>query len=154
MRFHLAHVNIAFMHGSLDEPVMAGFTRRIEEINRLAEQSKGFVWRVGDVEAEKLEPFEAAFPGFRRDRFLYNMSVWESFEDLKDYTLFSAHAEMLNDRHLWIDRVAGASVALWWIPEGYRPDVVESVERLRRVGERGPTPAAFTLRVSFPPPES
>lgn len=153
MKFHLAQANIAWMHGALDEPVMAGLTRRIEEIHSLAEGSKGFVWRLVDTtDLAAFEPFEIDFPGFQRDRFFYNMSVWEGVEDLSNYTFLSTHAELLNDRHLWIDRIAGASVALWWIPEGHRPTIAESAERLRWVRDRGPTPDAFTLRKSFPPP--
>jgi hypothetical protein len=151
--FHLAQVNIAWMHGAIDEPVMFGLASRVDEMYLLAERSKGFVWRLPGAEstAGDLEPFEADFPGFRRDRLFYNMSVWESLEDLRDYTFASAHAEMLNDRYQWIDRIEDASVALWWIPAGHRPSIAESAERLRSVQLRGPTPYAFTLRTAFPP---
>jgi hypothetical protein len=139
------------MHGAITEPVMSGLAGRIEEIYRLAEQSPGFVWRLPDSYAtpEALEPFEAHFPGVHRDRFFYNMSVWETLEDLRAYTFHSAHAELLNERHQWVDSIAGASVALWWIPVGQRPSVAESAERLRSVRDRGPTPYAFTIRKAF-----
>ena len=154
MKFHLAHVNIAWMHGTIGEPVMSEFARRIDEINRLAEASKGFVWRVPESETTPaaLEVFRADFPGFDAARFLYNMSAWESVEDLRDYTLNSAHAEMIVQRRQWLDSIAGANVALWWIPVGQRPTVPESAERLRRVRKFGPEPDAFSLRKSFPPP--
>jgi hypothetical protein len=151
MNFHLAHANIAWMHGTMDEPVMSGLVRRIDEINRLAEESKGFVWRVPDGEAtpESFEVFRADFPGFDPARFFYNMSVWESVEDLRAYTLHSAHGEMVVERRQWLDSLAGANVALWWIPVGHHPTVAESAERLRQVRESGPTPYAFTLRRWF-----
>src|SRR5687767_7536426 len=151
----MAHANIAWMHGALHEPVMSGLASRVDEIYRLAEASPGFVWRLPDSEAthDALSPFETDFPGFHRDRFFYNMSVWESLEDLRNYTLYSAHAELLNERHQWVDSIVGASVALWWIPAGHRPDIAESAERLRSVRDRGPTPHAFTLRKAFPPPD-
>jgi hypothetical protein len=139
------------MHGAAYEPVMAGLIRRIDEINRLAEESKGFVWRIPDSEAtrESFEVFRADFPGFDPARFFYNMSVWESVEDLRAYTLYSAHAEMVYERRQWLDSIAGANVALWWIPAGHRPTVAESAERLRQVRTFGPTPDAFTLRKWF-----
>jgi hypothetical protein len=154
--FHLAQVNIAWMHGAITEPVMAGLASRIEEIYRLAEDSPGFVWRLPALETTpaELEPFEADFPGFHRDRFFYNMSVWESLESLRAYTFYSAHAELLNDRHQWVDSVAKASVALWWIPIGHRPTISESAERLRSVRDRGSSPYAFTIRKAFPMPSS
>ena len=156
MIFHLAQVNIAWMHGAITEPVMAGLASRVEEINRLAENSPGFVWRLtgAEVPPAALAPFETDFPGFHRDRLFYNMSIWESLEDLRAYTFYSAHAELLNERHQWVDSIAGASVALWWIPDGYRPTISESAERLRAVRDRGPTPYAFTIRKAFPRPSS
>jgi len=155
MTFHLAHANIAWMHGTTDEPVMAGLVSRIDEINRLAETSKGFIWRVPNAEAtlESYEVFREDFPGFDPARFFYNMSVWESIEDLREYTLFSAHTEMIHERRQWLDPIAGVNVALWWIPSGHRPTVAESAERLRRVRTHGPTPQAFTLRKTFAQPE-
>jgi hypothetical protein len=154
MPFHLAHVNIAWMHGAIGDDVMQGFVQRIDEMNTLAETSKGFIWRVPDSETSfaALDVFRADFPGFDPTRFLYNMSVWETFEDLRQYSLFSAHGEMLSQRRQWLDSIAGANVALWYIPIGHRPTVAESVERLRLVRTDGPTPQAFTLRKSFPPP--
>jgi hypothetical protein len=145
---HLAQVNIAWMHGAIDDPVMAVLASRMGEINRVAEESPGFVWRLPapDVTHDALEPFSADFPGFHRERFFYNMSVWETLEDLRAYTFHSAHAELLNERHQWVDHIAGASVALWWIPIGHRPSIAESAERLRSVRSLGPTPYAFTLR--------
>jgi hypothetical protein len=151
--FHLAHANIAWMHGKINEPVMSGLASRIDEINRLAEESRGFVWRIPDSETSftHLEVFREDFPGFDSERFFFNMSVWENLEDLREYTLLSAHAEMIYERRQWLDSIAGANVALWWIPEGHRPTIAESVERLRNVRKFGPTSCAFTLRHSFPP---
>ncbi|HET9216473.1 MAG TPA: DUF3291 domain-containing protein [Terriglobia bacterium] len=156
MEFHLAQANIAWMHGALHEPVMSGLASRVDEINRLAEESPGFVWRLpgSEVRPEALHPFETDFPGFHRDRLFYNMSVWLSLEHLRSYTFFSAHAELLNERHQWVDSIVGASVALWWIPADHRPDIAESADRLRSVRRTGPTPYAFTMRKAFPPPRS
>ena len=154
MSFHLAQANIAWMHGPLSDPMMKGLADRVEEINRLAERSKGFVWRLpaSEVTFKALEPFEEDFPGFDRERFFYNMSVWESIDDLREYTFFSAHAELLNDRHQWVDSLAEASVALWWIPIGHRPTIAESAERLRCVRGMGATRHAFTIRQTFAAP--
>ena len=43
---HIAQVNIARMREPLDNPVMAGFVARLDEINALADGSPGFVWRL------------------------------------------------------------------------------------------------------------
>lgn len=154
--YHLAQVNIAWMHGAIQDPVMSGLADRLEEINQLADESRGFVWRLptSEVTPELLQPFEEDFPGFHRERLFFNMSVWESVEDLREYTFLSAHAELLNERHQWVDSIAGASVALWWVPVGHRPSISESAGRLRSVRLHGPTPDAFTIRKTYPPPFS
>ena len=41
MEYNLAQVNIARMNADLDDPVMSGFVQRLEEINALADGSKG-----------------------------------------------------------------------------------------------------------------
>ena len=151
---HLAQVNIAWLHAPMDDPEMAGLADRVDELNLLAEASKGFVWRLpgSQVDHQGLEPFNEDFPGFRRDRLFYNLSVWESVEDLHAYTYASDHTEMLNARKQWLDHVEGTSMALWWIPIGHRPTITESAERLRAIRKLGPTSYAFTLRKPFPPP--
>ena len=155
MKFHLSQMNIAWMHGTIADPVMSGLVARIEEIYHLADQSPGFVWRLpsADITPETLEPFESVLPGFQRDKLFFNMSVWETVEDLRAYTFASAHAELLNDRHQWIDKIAGASNVLWWITNDTRPTIAESVDRWQHLNAHGPTPHAFTLRKSFGPPE-
>src|SRR5687768_2143145 len=45
-QWHLAQVNIGRARGSITDPVMQGFVARLDEINALAEQSPGFVWRL------------------------------------------------------------------------------------------------------------
>ena len=71
--YHLAQINIGRIKGPLDGPVMAGFMVRLDEINALAEQSPGFVWRLQTYagNATDLRPYED-------DRILLNMSVWET----------------------------------------------------------------------------
>ena len=150
---HLAQMNIAWMHGRIGDPVMSGLAARVDEIYHLADRSPGFVWRLpsSGITPETLEPFESVFPGFQRDKLFYNMSVWETVEALRSYTFASAHAELLNERYQWIDKIAGASTVLWWIGSGARPTIAESVDRWRHLQAHGPTPHAFTLRRSFDP---
>ena len=49
----------------------------MDKINWLAEEIKGFLWRLAasQVTYEALDAFKADFPGFRRERLFYNMSV-------------------------------------------------------------------------------
>ena len=43
---YLAQVNIGRVRGEMNDPIMAGFVARLADINGLADQSPGFVWRL------------------------------------------------------------------------------------------------------------
>src|SRR5882672_1768497 len=91
---HIAQVNIGRMKGALEDPVMADFVARLDEINALADRSPGFVWRLQTDagNATYLRPYDD-------DRILFNMSVWESIEQVKRYVYYTAHVEVLKRRH-------------------------------------------------------
>lgn len=143
---HLAQVNIALPREPIDSPLLADFVAALDPINRIAEQSPGFVWRL------KTEEGDATGVGWPADdRILVNMSVWESLEALGDYVYRSGHVEIMRQRRKWFEAME-LYMALWWIPRGHLPTVGEADERLRHLVEHGPTPLAFSFRQSFPPP--
>jgi Domain of unknown function (DUF3291) len=146
---HLAQVNIGRTRAPLDDPTMAGFVARLDEINALADRSPGFVWRLQGAEgnATYLQPYED-------DRILFNMSVWKSLDDLRSYVYHTAHAELLRQRQDWFEKFDNAILALWWVPVGHVPSVPEAKDRLQRLATEGPTPLAFTFRSPFPPDTS
>jgi hypothetical protein len=145
---HIAQVNIARMNAPLDDPVMAGFVARLAEINALADGSPGFVWRLqtegGD--ATYLRPYGD-------DRILFNLSVWESVEFLKEYVYRTAHGEVMRQRKQWFEKFGGAYIALWWVKAGCMPSVTEAKRRLEYLREHGETAHAFTFKRTFPPTE-
>ena len=145
---HIAQVNIGRMKGALEDPVLADFVARLDEINALADRSPGFVWRLQTEagNATYLRPFDD-------DRILFNMSVWESIEQLKRYVYYTAHVEVLKRRHDWFEKFSGAYTALWWVPQGHRPGVDEAKQRLAHLDAHGPTPFAFTFKEPFPADE-
>ena len=146
MHHHLAQVNIARMRGQPGAEVMAGLVARIDEMNQLADRSRGFVWRLpgSDATPDALLVFADYFVPFAPERLFYNLSVWESVEALRHYAFGTAHAEMLRQKHEWIEHFDRAHLALWWIPDGHLPSIAESAERLRSVQENGARPSAFT----------
>ena len=60
MNYHLAELNIARMLYDMDDPRFSGFVNRLDEINSLAEESKGFVWRLktDDGDAMSIRAFD------------------------------------------------------------------------------------------------
>lgn len=146
MRWHLAQVNIGRARGPIDGPLMAEFVARLEEINALAEQTPGFVWRLQteDGDATAIRPYAD-------ERIMINMSVWTDLESLRRYVFRSAHAAVMRRRREWFERFEGVYVALWWVPAGHRPTAEEAVTRLANLEANGPTPFAFSFQLPFDP---
>ena len=145
--FHLAQVNIGRAVGALDGPVMAGFVARLDEINALADGSPGFVWRFQTAEgnATAVRPYDD-------DRILFNMSVWATLDDLRQYVYRSAHAQLISRRKDWFDKFERPFMALWWVPAGHIPTVEEAKQRLELLQAHGETAEAFTFRKTFSMP--
>jgi len=148
-KLQIAQVNIGCMTAPLEDPVMAGFVTRLDEINALADRSPGFVWRLQTTEgnATYLRPYDD-------DRILFNMSVWETVEHLKQYVYRTAHKELLRDRREWFEKFGGSYMALWWIPAGHIPGIDEAKKRLAHLEKEGPSPFAFTFKQEFPADEA
>jgi heme-degrading monooxygenase HmoA len=148
--FHLAQANVAYARAPADDPLMASYIARLDEMNLLAERSPGFVWR------HLTDSRDPAQREFADALVLFNMSVWETIEDLHGYTYRSAHSEVYAGRKQWFTGpqavVGGHALAMWWIPSGTRPTVDDAKERLELVIRLGPTPRAFTFKQRFDPP--
>jgi hypothetical protein len=149
MNSHLAQLNIGRLLAPIDDPQLAGFVAKLDEINALAERTPGFVWRLQteDGNATAIRPYDD-------DRIAVNMSVWESAEALHAYVYRSDHVDVMRGRRQWFEHLTEAYMVLWWIPVGHVPTVAEAKERLELLREKGPSPAAFTFRQLFPPPGS
>ena len=145
-RLQLAQVNIARARGEMSDPVMAEFVARLPEINALADQSPGFVWRLQteDGDATAVRPYEDT-------RILINLSVWVDLTALRTYVYRSAHAAIMRRRREWFERFDRIYVALWWVPAGHRPSVHEAVARLAHLEQHGPTAVAFGFGEPFGP---
>ena len=146
--WHLAQLNVGLPRAPIVHPDSAGFADNLDPVNELAEAAPGFVWRLKDDSGNAT--------GFTRDgdplRIL-NLSVWESVRSLKDYTYASGHVEFMRRRLEWFTPRDGAHLVLWWIPAGHQPTIEEAEARLARLAADGPSRAAFTFMLSFPPPD-
>lgn len=143
--FQLAQVNVARLAAPLDSPQLADFVANLEPINAIADASAGFVWRL-QTEAGNA----TALRILDDDWLIVNMSVWESFEALRDYVYRSPHADVLRRKQEWFDKMIEAHMALWWIEAGTLPTLSDAQERLLRLRAEGPSPDVFTLKKSYP----
>jgi hypothetical protein len=143
---HLAQANIARQRGPLDSPVMRGFVVALDPVNRIAERSPDFVWRLGSSQSHGATTLrDGSFP------VIVNLSVWESYEALHAFVYHSPHGAYLRRRARWFEPSPQPSTVLWWVEAGQRPTVEEALRRLRHLRAHGPSPQAFTLRRRFEP---
>jgi heme-degrading monooxygenase HmoA len=150
MRYLLAQANVAYGLTSTDDPHMADYIARLDEMNTLADRSPGFVWR---YLTDSRDPGQREFDDPRE---LFNMSVWTSIDALHHYTYGTAHVEVYAARRRWFAEskavVGGHALALWWIREGTLPTIEDAKNKMALITEKGPTEAAFSLKKRFPPP--
>jgi hypothetical protein len=146
--WHIAEINIARLRAPLTDPLLADFVAQLDEVNRIADESDGFVWRLKDDNGSA-----SSYVRFSDDeRVIVNMSVWRSIEALHQYVYLSHHLSVFKDRARWFERLPTASLAMWWIEAGQVPSLNEGRSRLAMLDHRGPTDQAFTFKHAFPPP--
>jgi hypothetical protein len=143
---NIAQVNIARMKGSsINDPIMADFVAQLDEINQLAERSKGFVWRL------KEDGGNATEISYNEDpRIIINMSVWETLADLENFTYRTIHAKVMSLRKNWFEKMDHYQ-CLWYVHKEVKPTVEDAKFRLNHLQVNGPSPIAFTFRKTFLP---
>ncbi|MFV3304567.1 DUF3291 domain-containing protein [Pseudomonas sp. NY15181] len=146
--YHLAQVNIAKARAPLDHPVMKGFVDQLDHINRLAESSPGFVWRLQTDEGDA-----TTIRAFDDPLIIVNLSVWESVEALRGYVYGGEHLAVLRNKRDWMEKLSAPSLALWWLPAGELPDVRMARRKLEQLQAQGASPEVFTFARPFPMPE-
>jgi hypothetical protein len=144
--WHIAQLNVGRALYDLDDPRMAGFMGRLDEINALADAAPGFVWRLqsdaGNATDIKLTDDPA---------FIVNLSVWQTIEQLKDFAYNSAHAPIMAQRRNWFEVPTEAYLTLWWVPISTPPTAEEALARLETLRCQGASAAAFDFQTVFPP---
>jgi hypothetical protein len=148
--FHLAQLNVGRVLHPVDHPAIRPFMDALEHVNRLADSSPGFVWRLQTASGnatDVVHPWSA-------DRFaLVNMSVWTDPEALRQFVYRTQHREYLTRRAEWFEKPSQAHYVLWWVRAGHIPSLEEAAERLEHYRRHGPTAFAFWFVNLFPAPE-
>jgi hypothetical protein len=137
----LAQVNVARTRATAD---MQGFLAAVDPVNRLAEASAGFVWRLPAGGGHAVTTVED--DGFAT---VVNVSLWASYESLHAFVYRSQHGGFVRQRARWFVPSPPPSTALWWVVADERPTVEEALARLHLLRRYGPTPEAFPLRRRF-----
>lgn len=140
----LAQLNIARMRAPLGSELMREFEENLDPINRLAEQSPGFVWRYQEDNNNA-----TSVRIFDDDYWLINMSVWKTVEDLFNFAYKSHHLEFFRRRREWFEATKEMTTVLWYVPPRRFPTIKEALDRLLHLRENGETPYAFSFRRRF-----
>ncbi len=143
-RFHLAQINVGRTIAPLEDPRLAGFVERLDDINALADCSPGFVWRLQSDSGSATDIILTPDPNF-----IVNMSVWDSIESLFAYVYKTDHTRVMALRRQWFEKPSGAFMALWWVPAGSLPSAEEGLRRVELLDRKGPTAEAFTFKMPF-----
>lgn len=142
----LAQFNIGKLSVSADSEAFRSFLHAIPIVLAQADKAPGFVWR-----EQYLGPLMGSGP-FADDE-LATVTVWESFEALRDFTYADEHRRVFAARATWFRSQPQPSVVLWWVPHGHRPSSDEATAKLSELIANGPTPSAFTFARRFDPAE-
>jgi len=142
--FHLAQINVARAVAPLDDPRLADFVARLDEINAVADRSPGFVWRLQSDSGNATDIQVSNDP-----QVIVNMSVWESLDALFAYVYRSDHLKVMAQRSRWFEKMTTPFIALWWLPAGTLPSIEDGLERLALQERQGPTSEAFTFKQPY-----
>ncbi|WP_299714199.1 DUF3291 domain-containing protein [uncultured Tenacibaculum sp.] len=128
---HLAQYNIIRLKDELDSPIIKEFKDFLAPVNLLAEES-------GESATDLETPYE--------DKLIFiNMSVWENYETLRNYSYKTVHSYFLKSRKKWSNEIEGHKAVLWYIDQGHIPTVAEAKEKLDLLNKNGSTPDAFSM---------
>jgi hypothetical protein len=137
---YVAQFNISRERESLDHPLMQDFVERLAPVNAIADAWDGFVWRLKDDSGNA-----TAIRTYEDPAVIFNLSVWKTVEQLKEYVYRSGHADVLRKRLKWFGTWDRPSYVLWWVAEDELPSLEEAKHRLAHLQDNGPSAYAFSF---------
>ncbi|WP_350287885.1 DUF3291 domain-containing protein [uncultured Croceitalea sp.] len=148
MKFYLAQANIAQFKAPLDSPMMKEFVDFLEPVNRFAEESEGFVWRLKDDEGRSASYIESPF---QNEMMAINLSLWTDLEAFKNFVYGTVHSYFLRNKKKWFDAKGPSQFVMWWMPKGEIPTLELAKAKLELHQKRGDTTVAFSMKQLFSP---
>jgi hypothetical protein len=147
-QYHIAQLNISRLNAPLDAPEMKEFVDFLEPVNKFAEESPGFIWRMkgenGEASSLMVSPFDDPM-------IVTNLTVWADIHSLQSFVYKSVHRYFLQSRRQWFARVEGSQVVMWWVQPGMIPTLADAKTRLELLDIHGPSATGFTFRKAFDP---
>lgn len=144
--YYLAQVNVARFKASLNDPLMKEFVDFLEPVNKFAEESPGFVWRLVDEQGRSASYIETPF---KDEMMAVNISVWEDLDSFKGFVYGSVHSYFLRNKKKWFDMKGISQFVLWWLPKGELPTLQMAKDKLELHEREGDSPSVFTMKAFY-----
>ena len=138
---HLAELNIGRLIARTDDPRVAEFMNALDRINGLGKRMPGFVWMMEGSGEPGTGNTENSIGD--DDRFVANLTVWESVETLEAFVWKTVHRQFYERRNEWFEVLGKMHFVMWWVEEGHRPDLEEGLQRLDDLRAHGNSDRAF-----------
>jgi len=155
MTARIAFFTLGVMRQPVGHAAVQGFVDRIAGVYAAMDGSAGFFAR----SQRNIETWEHSWgpmllprcapAGLKFDRAIMTLSVWRDLKSVSAFAYRGAHGEALSKRAEWFETGPWPGYAAWWIAADHQPDWAEAVQRLDRLHEGGPSPAAFTFRQAY-----
>lgn len=136
---HIAQLNVATALDDLGGERLHDFVGALDAVNRRAERSPGFVWRLKDEAGNDATSIQATDD----PRLIVNLSVWQNPEALEQFVWNGIHKRIYNKKSKWFAAPAEAHFVMWWVPVGHTPSVEEAMQRLADLRANGSGERAF-----------
>ncbi len=134
----IAQMNWGRLKHPIQHKKMREFKDSLDNIYSLAENHRGFLWRISDNQAE----LQLADLGF--DKLISaTVSVWESIELLKEYTYESLHGFYLKKSSEWFETLDEPRLVIWDVNINAQPTFSESFRRLNYLKIHGSSDYAY-----------
>jgi hypothetical protein len=137
---HLVQLNVGRLVAETDDPRVAEFMAALDRVNGLGKRMPGFVWMMEGSELG-VGNTETKLDG--DPRYLANLTVWESVEQLAHFVWNTVHRQFYERRREWFEALGERHLVMWWLPEGHRPTLDDALERLAHLRAHGDSGHAF-----------
>jgi hypothetical protein len=145
-QYQLAQANYGQWKQDITRELVQAFYDRVGPIIQSAVESGGWVWsNAGGFYQDPRSV--AAFD--HNSQIIFNMTVWETFEDLKRFVFNQVHGAMMQDRDQWIDRLPTQVSMMWWVKADERPTIAQAREKIALINSIGPSALAFDFKNYF-----
>ena len=139
---HLAEFNFGVLAHDWDDPRIADFSDNLDRVNRVAERSDGFVWRMSEADMDAAQNEPGGVLGANH-RVASTLSVWRDAQSLLTFVFNTVHRQFYDRSTEWFTPGISSNLVLWWVPTGTRPSVEDAVARFDHWNSFGDSDFAF-----------